>query len=174
MVGELLKTPAGRQQLTKSFNLCSASALEDPNNRIDWAGNGVIMVPSQSNDPSCNSPACDIRRICNVMTQGSGDELQRLITVAQQQFGGQCVYVNHDATIASLTNTSIASGDARIWFYQTCSEFAFYQTCDPGSKCPFTQGLNDIASNTNLCRIAYDITPDQIQKRVDWSNTNWG
>jgi hypothetical protein len=65
-------------------------------------------------------------------------------------------------------------GDARIWFYQTCSEFAFYQTCDPGSNCPFTQGLNDLASNTNLCRIAYGITPDQIQKRVDWSNTFWG
>lgn len=76
--------------------------------------------------------------------------------------------------IAQLTNTSIANGDARIWFYQTCSEFAFYQTCDTGTPCPFTQGLNTISYNTDLCRIAYGINADQIQKRVDWSNTEWG
>ena len=30
----------------------------------------------------------------------------------------------------------------RFWWYQTCTEFAFYQTCETGSKCFFTQGLN--------------------------------
>jgi hypothetical protein len=27
-----------------------------------------------------------------------------------------------------------------FWGYQTCTEFAFYQTCEKGSACFFTQG----------------------------------
>jgi hypothetical protein len=57
-----------QQQLSLKFNLCNQNALEDVNNRIDWAGNGVIYVPAQSNDPACKSDACDIRRICSIMT----------------------------------------------------------------------------------------------------------
>jgi hypothetical protein len=27
----------------------------------------------------------------------------------------------------------------RTWLYQTCTEWGFYQTCETGSQCPYTQ-----------------------------------
>ena len=53
MIGDLLKTTVGRQQLTTQFNTGNdPSWLADPNNARDFAGEGVAYFPSQGNDPS--------------------------------------------------------------------------------------------------------------------------
>merc|ERR1739841_429478 len=41
----------------------------------------------------------------------------------------------------------------RSWFYQTCKEFGFYQTCDPGTFCPFTTSphVSTVESYLEIC-----------------------
>lgn len=68
MIGDLLQTSDGRRRLSKRFNLCNVTSLDDYNNRVDWAGYGVITVPAQLNDDACTTPACSIRRVCQIMT----------------------------------------------------------------------------------------------------------
>jgi serine protease 16 len=57
---------------------------------------------------------------------------------------------------------------------QTCSQFAFYQTCEKGSKCPYTQGLNTLASNLALCKVAFGIDGATVAANVEWENAMSG
>merc|ERR1719215_2094262 len=64
------------------------------------------------------------------------------------------------------------------WGYQTCSEFGFYQTCEVGSDCFFTQGLvsfnnpdhkpNDFCSD--LFALSTNDTLQAIKKTDDYYN----
>jgi len=67
-------------------------------------------------------------------------------------------------------------GQERVWFYQTCTEFGFFQTCDPNTNCIFTSDpwLNDLQSYYDLCEVAFDVTSNQTDKRINWSNQYYG
>merc|ERR1740127_339249 len=74
-VGGLLKTASGRAQLAKLFpkRVRSAQWLEAAANQRTFAGCGAAFFPAQSDDPACTKPACNIRRICEIMLAGGGD-----------------------------------------------------------------------------------------------------
>lgn len=125
----------------------------DTGNQASFAGNGVAYFPSQGNDPTCTQPACNIKSICNVMTDAStGDEVQRLSVVAKKQaaWAREAKQARVARHITSRRAGRAAAGAAvgapevipDFWGYQTCTEFAFYQTCEVGSGCFFTQGYN--------------------------------
>ena len=59
----------------RTFNLCNDTSLEDQSARIMFAGDGVVNLPIQENDPSCNGTVCNIKGVCGIMTDyGSGSE----------------------------------------------------------------------------------------------------
>jgi hypothetical protein len=61
----------------------------------------------------------------------------------------------------------------RVWTYQTCAQFGFYQTCDPGTSCVFTTAphINNIAVWLRTCQLAYGVLPATVQADVEYSNT---
>ena len=64
----MLKTPMGRESLADSFNVCGGSAsLEKERNKSVFAGDGVVYIPAQENDPSCDGEVCDIAGICGFL-----------------------------------------------------------------------------------------------------------
>ena len=78
----------GRAALAKKFNLCNLTALEDAANRKVFAGDGVVYLPAQSNDPSCTDPACDIASICAMLTASTGEPIDALADLSKLQWGG--------------------------------------------------------------------------------------
>ena len=66
----------------------------------------------------------------------------------------------------------LVTGDvaARGW---QCAEFGYYQTCDPGTNCPFTTSphLDRLEVQLADCLLAFGMTPGQIAANVAWSNT---
>jgi hypothetical protein len=50
---------AGRVAVASKFNLCNASALDNARDRSLFAGDGVVYLPVQSNDPACDG---EVRR----------------------------------------------------------------------------------------------------------------
>ena len=136
-VGEQLKTAEGRAALESTFNICKAGTLEDPKNQEAFAGDGVVYLPVQSNDPSCSTPYCDIGSICVLMTNETiGTPTARLAQLASIQHLNKCTDPNYDATIKFWSSPK---NPDRTWLYQTCTEWGFYQTCETGSNCPYTQ-----------------------------------
>lgn len=48
------------------------------------------------------------------------------------------------------------------------------QTCEVGSRCPFTQGLHTLDLDLEMCEEAFGITPDQVREQVRLTNLFYG
>jgi len=178
-LGGQLATSNGRRYLENIFNVCVKYSLDDVNNQEDFMDDLTYLFPAQSNDPACTTLACNISSVCNaVMLNASygSDPLTRLASLSNITQGGSCMVVNYKLTLAALQDTSLIAGTNRIWFYQTCTEFGFYQTCDPDSQCPFTTSpwLDTLQSSLSECQFAYDVLDHQTEFRVNQSNWFYG
>lgn len=73
-----------------------------------------------------------------------------------------------------MVTTQNPMSTSRIWFYETCTQFAFYQTCDVGSSCIFSQGYNSLNDSLTMCNQAYGIAPEAVAYAVNATNTYYG
>lgn len=157
-IGQLFGSQEGRSSLEQQFQL-PQGYLDSESSQRSFAGMGVADFPSQSNDVLCESPACNIGKICAIMTDLTlGDEVARLSKVRSAQSGGE------DNVIADLPD---------FWLWQTCTQFGFYQTCETNSSCFFTQGLMTLNDYTRDC-MRWDISPSEIQASIDVTNKHYG
>lgn len=176
VIRELLQTENGQSKLKTWFNFCEDTDLSDANVQRDWAGFGAIGIDAQGNDPSCDEELCNIGKVCEKMTDSSiGSPLERLVAVSNIQYDNECISINTDPANDPVMNTVINDNSwIRVWTYQTCTEFAFYQTCELGSQCPFTQGLLTLDSYMDECMKAFGISEDIVRKSVEFSNSMTG
>ena len=57
-------TEEARKSLADKFNICDGSdALLEKKNQHAFAGDGVIYIPAQENDPSCEGDFCNIAKV---------------------------------------------------------------------------------------------------------------
>ena len=171
-IGEKLNTVEGRRELETTFNFCKPGTLEDPKNREQFAGDGVVYFPVQSNDPSCTSSFCNIDKICTFLVDPAVavSPMQRLADLASEM-SPACTSVSYDNMMAFWVSPQ---NPDRSWLYQTCSEWGFYQTCDEGSKCPYTQGLHSLSVDLDICDKAFSISPAQVNQNIENANTRYG
>jgi len=180
-VGTLLQPPLaeGRSTLYSLFGICDqGDPLKDPDEQVGLVQTLSFIFPAQSNDPLCDTPGCNIKSMCSAYmanTTVSERPIERLAAFYKQMSGGggQCTSIDYYAeNIAPLLNTTLAGGTARIWTYQTCTEYGFYQTCDPGTKCIFTSAphLNTLDSYYDQCQKAFGISGLQVEEAVKSSN----
>jgi len=172
-IGDMMRSDSGREILAKLFALPSAQWLENPDNQKAFAGNGVADFPAQSNDPSCKDPACDIGSICRIMLNSSlGDTVHKLAAVRAAQ-GPQKKFVRRQL-FRSFRQLQQPTDEPDYWGYQTCTEFAFYQTCEVGSKCFFTQGLILLDDFFSECRDVWGIPDTKVAENVNYTNSYYG
>lgn len=137
----LLKDAKNFPQLMSQFKLCNFTTPEpdDITNMLaDLAGNfaGVIQYTF---DNRGNSRELTVNWLCDVMLNGSDPVAQLAVinsVLLQSNANGStsaCLDVSYQGMIANLTNSSLASSSAeggRQWFYQTCTEFGYFQSSD--------------------------------------------
>jgi len=161
-IGEMMNTSSGRALLEHMFGV-SQKSLTTRAGQSAFAGNGVAYFPSQGNDPSCTAPGCNIEQICKVMTNISkGSEVDRLAAVRKVQI-----------TSGVLSNDE-SSEEYDYWGYQTCTEFGFYQTCDVGSKCFYTQGLVLLHDMMEFCTTDFNVPESSVAKSIAATNKFYG
>lgn len=161
MIGEMFETDKGQRELEKQFGLRSGY-LASRSAQADFAGDGVTYFPSQGNDLTCTQPACNIAKICEIMTdERLGDELARLVVLRS---AGEDRNNDNDDDKTRLPD---------FWNYQTCREFGFYQTCETNSSCMFTRGYITLDLFTSGCQ-RYGISPAQIEANVEDTNAHYG
>ena len=143
---------------------------EKRQNQGQFAGNGVAYFPAQGNDPSCKMPMCNIGKICAVMTNTKlGDEVTRLSHLHR----GQSTWIEPKWADTADT-TTVASDDKAppphlegdYWGYQTCTEFGFYQTCEVGSKCFFTQGYDTLNASVRSCAKEFGVGEAKLYENI--------
>ena len=133
------------------------------------------MFPLQSNDAQCTTAGCNYLSICNITLNSGGNPLTGLAHLIETVFQR----VDHDSCLPividsgkSLLNTTLEGGQDRVWEWQTCTEFGFYQTCNPGSNCPFTSEphYNNLQFYLDQCKVAYGITEEMVYEGVKETN----
>lgn len=63
----------------RTFKLCDTSSLEDESARIAFAGDGVVVLPIQENDPACGGTVCNIKAVCKIMTDDEKGSEARVV-----------------------------------------------------------------------------------------------
>lgn len=160
-IGALMQNSSGRAQLASLFaRVPSAEWLEDPDNRAAFAGEGVAYFPAQSNDPACDLPLCNIDKICSAVGSSKGSAVEKLASLSN----GQAEWV-----------AAAPTGDSQpdFWFWQTCNEFGFYQSCETGSKCMFTQGLATGTLSAG-CGNEFNISDELVAANINYTNVYYG
>ena len=162
-IGTMMNSADGRAMLAHQFGV-SASSLATRRGQLNFAGNGVCYFPSQGNDPTCSQPGCNIEQICKIMVDTSkGDEVARLAALRNVQLAAGVLLADGDEP-----------NELDYWGYQTCTEFGFYQTCDVGSNCFYTQGLNLLADMMSFCTSEFGIPQDAVAPAIAATNKWYG
>ena len=113
----------------------------------------------------------NIALICTTMTNSAlGDEVARLALVAAGQKG--------TAVAPWLRRVQRLNGQDGpgwdLWSWQTCNEFGFYQTCDIGSQCMYTRGLDLLVDEMSFCMADYKISKETVEENINQTNLNYG
>ena len=56
-------TQEGHSKIASMFNVCNKDAFQNEMNARLFAGDGVIYIPAQANDPACSGDLCNIRKV---------------------------------------------------------------------------------------------------------------
>jgi len=177
-LGTFLHNHRGRRMLEKKFNVCAPLSLDDRRNQEVFAEALTYVFPLQSNDPSCDGKYCNYGKICKLFTDESvGEPLERLIRLVQaDSVADSCIQISFARELAQMKDTTLEGGQGRVWMYQTCAEWGFYQTCDPGTKCVFCNEphLNNLQSYYDLCKRVFGISGNQTEEMIKFSNEYYG
>lgn len=178
-VGKLLQDDAGRAQLATLFPSAVESAewLADDTNQRSFAGCGVASFPAQSNHPTCSTPGCGISQVCSIMSNSTlGSPLQRLAKLRTAQDGSNMVSsCEMDWEMPGDIPTDPNEKSMNLfWGYQTCTEFGFYQTCEEGTNCLYTQGLVSFKNKdhhpNDFCKTLFNLTTLETAARIAKTN----
>jgi len=173
-LGARLDSEAGQRSLENTFDVCEAGSLSEEENWQGFSESFWGLFPLQDNDPSCSEPLCDYSRICDMAeTSGFDDPLDLLVQLYRTKRGKDCLDVRRSKMVARLQD---ASNPERAWLWQTCTEFGFYQTCNPGSNCPFMKKpfASSLDASLRLCSEVFGVPGAVTKARITFSNLMYG
>eukprot|EP01134_Creolimax_fragrantissima_P006913 CFRG6913T1 len=185
-VGELLKTYEGQAVLIKKFHLKGGpDALQDKDTQIKFASFGVFPFNWQGNDPACSGYLCNIKKLCAFLTNETFELTTDLDKIASLSLALKAIDGSVDKAVQAhtlLTTSHVANdinneeewSNNRMWTYQTCAEFGFFQTCEKGTACPFTKGLNSIDMYVATCKNLFNISEQEVKDNVQSTNLFYG
>jgi len=129
-------------------------------------------VQYNSNNPNSNTVIQD----CAIMTNaGTGDPLKRLTNFINQKYGGSCVDNNYNSDVTELQKSSWTARyiGSRLWLWQTCTEFGYYQGTD-SSKQPFGTSMPYITELREYCTAVFGLTEATVNSLIDQTNFIYG
>jgi serine protease 16 len=170
-----LASEEGRRALEDTFNICDPLSLEKEENREQFAGDGVVMLPAQGNDPACTGSLCNIEGVCGFLASlpEHKSDVDKLAALSARQKFGQCVPVSYEAELQMYAKEN---NPMRAWLWQTCTEYGFYMTCpdDDAWGCPYARGLHRVDTDLEICSVAFGLTPQQVTSWVGATNGLYG
>ena len=124
--------------------------------------------------------------LCHMMTNTSaGSELERFARVndlSLEMAGSRCLDTDYDHKIRMLQTTDYTDPDSRIpgdvgnrqWFYQTCTQFGWYQSSDQEDH-PFTNTF-PLQFFTQMCADVFGakFNQDLLNRGIDLTLTEYG
>eukprot|EP00551_Chaetoceros_affinis_P005647 CAMPEP_0203675076 /NCGR_PEP_ID=MMETSP0090-20130426/18650_1 /ASSEMBLY_ACC=CAM_ASM_001088 /TAXON_ID=426623 /ORGANISM="Chaetoceros affinis, Strain CCMP159" /LENGTH=660 /DNA_ID=CAMNT_0050541133 /DNA_START=40 /DNA_END=2019 /DNA_ORIENTATION=- len=183
-VGTDTETDAAREKIANLFNVCGgAESLAVDKNVHAFLGDGVVYIPVQENDPSCDGDLCNIEKICHFLTSPSSSlsSMEKLAQMSKKLSYGSCMDINWENKISYLSSDAAREEGNRSWQWQTCTEMGFYQTCEINSpnsthaySCPYGKGYHTVDQDLEICERAFGIDAELVPKNVEDTLTYYG
>ena len=121
----------------------------------------------------------NVTQICDAITSAASplDGVAELVNAINSQSPTfTCVTATYTDYVAQLQNTSFVSAGAasRAWRYQTCAEFAYFQSTDGSS-----QAFGDLIPVSSFDQLCVDVfgaafNASTIVENVAWTNSVYG
>jgi len=92
--------------------------------------------------------------------------VERLASISKIQNEGHCIGETYDEFLDYFSSVESRIDNDRSWYWQTCTEFGWYQTCDSDSNCPFLK-LKPVSLYLEMCQVAYGVSEDDVYDNVD-------
>ncbi|XP_053329902.1 thymus-specific serine protease [Spea bombifrons] len=173
-VDALLQAGNGTQ-LEKDFSSCAA--LQGPDDYAQFVSNlaDIFMGAVQYNREIQSN---NVQQLCRIMSaEGTAsvyEALRKVNQVYMDSMGLSCVDNSYESAVKDLSSTEVnpVGVGERQWYYQTCTEFGYYQTCE-GSSCPFSP-LITLQSQLDLCSRVFRIPVDSVEQSVRFTNEFYG
>lgn len=185
MIKEMMSTAAGKQKLGTMFNTCgdltTATTLDITNFAQNLIGlfAGVVQYNQDNRQfEGATHTNITIDVVCGMMTEAGSDPVEQWAAINTVLTDGECTAFNYQDMITEMQNTALdapAAEGGRQWTYQTCAEFAYFQTTDAKSGQPFGSPL-PLSFSVQQCIDIYGPMFDQtfIANRVAATNTHYG
>ncbi|CAD6187977.1 unnamed protein product [Caenorhabditis auriculariae] len=187
-VAQLLQTPAGRQTLKTTFNLCQSLNINDANNiKYFWETvYSPYMEIVQYSGDSAGEFATQLtisHAICRYHLNDNSNTLQKMkqvndyFNMASGYFG--CNDIDYNGFIEFMKDTSYGDAQSdRAWVWQTCTEFGYYQSTDSTKSGPWYGGVNNLPVQYYIdeCTAIYGsaYNSDSVKAAVDQTNKYYG
>ncbi|XP_036393002.1 thymus-specific serine protease [Megalops cyprinoides] len=167
-------------QAGKDFGCCTPpTKLEDQTELVQNLAD-IFMGSVQYNQEGAT---LSIDKVCTIMTNKSEeieeeeeayDRLVKLVAIYRASEEVPCLNISHDHEVLELSNTTVKTTGVgeRQWYYQTCTEFGYYQTCED-AFCPFSRMLT-LKSQTELCPLLFGIPQSSLHSNVAFTNKYYG
>ena len=126
-------------------------------------------------------PIDSVAYLCSLMNDTSHSPLTALAQFYKDSHNSDsCTFCNSNtsyaASLIEMMNTTTPPPHGvglRQWIWQTCSQFGYYQTCEPDTPCPFSPYMT-LASNTDICRDVYNMTVEEVTAAINFTNSWYG
>ncbi|CAH2071303.1 unnamed protein product, partial [Iphiclides podalirius] len=168
-----MQTEAGRRSLEEAYRLCSPL---DYDNRLDMGYFSGLITWTFSTSVQQARPGTLLNICNNFATEIYGATPMEKIggyIAAANNLGTSCWTVTYDVF---LNHYNVTRSNSRAWYYQTCTEYGYFQIA-PQSGTVFDQlEWLDVAFYVDVCKQAYDQRFDEtfIFDAVDRVNLIFG
>ncbi|EDO31220.1 predicted protein [Nematostella vectensis] len=161
--------------LEKDFIACND--ISKLNDTWMFASNlaGFFMGLVQYNN---QVPGINIAYVCKQMNNASRSPYKSLSILYKQQIQktASCSdfsYENFMKTVKTQKRDPDGFDMIRQWYYQSCTQFGYFQTCEPGTHCVFSKRLG-IINDMDLCQEVFEIALGQLKARINFTNEYYG
>ncbi|KAJ2952121.1 hypothetical protein O0L34_g4396 [Tuta absoluta] len=168
----LMETEEGRRLVEAEFSLCSPLNYDNLfelgyfSGFITWSFSGAV----QQARPGTLRASCDGLR---ANTFGFTPMQKVAGFVKQRQGVTSCISLNYENYVQSY---QVSHGDSKAWYYQTCTEYGFYQTAPTSGTAFDSLKWINMDFYIDLCKQIFDprFDIDFVNNAVDRVNLIWG
>nr|XP_006627603.1 PREDICTED: thymus-specific serine protease [Lepisosteus oculatus] len=162
--------------VSRDFSCCSAVSEPEDQRELLYSLADIAMGAVQYDQEGA---PLGVAQLCRIMAGNSSgaDSYTRLAQLAKaylERTAKPCLETSHQQSVAELRDTTLRPSGVgeRQWYYQTCTEFGYYQTCEDDG-CPFSRLLT-LKSQTELCPLVFGLKESSLPLAVGFTNDYYG